>query len=188
MFAPPAVRASCRDRIAPVRVVWSGHCTLAVTDAAALRVKVQVVVFDPLLEHAPDQIASRPLETLSVTLVPVANEAEPLLPVATLIPAGLEVTRSPARPVAVTVSVAVCGGGGAGSTVRLVVAVAPLYVAEMVTGVDVATAEVETAKVAVLAPEGIVTDAGTVAAPALLLDRETVAPACGAAPDKVTAP
>jgi hypothetical protein len=36
-----------------------------------------------------------------------ANDAEPVLPVETLMPAGLEVTLSPLRPVAVTVSVAV---------------------------------------------------------------------------------
>jgi len=89
-------------------------------------VNVHVFVLDPLLEQAPDQVASRPLETLNVIAVPTANDAEPLLPVATLIPAGLDVTRSPPRPVAVTVSDAVCGGGGAGSTVRLVVAVTPL--------------------------------------------------------------
>ena len=60
----------------------------------------------PPLEQAPDQIASRVLDTLSVTEVPVANVAEPVLPTATLIPAGLELTRSPLLPVAVTVSVA----------------------------------------------------------------------------------
>ena len=60
----------------------------------------------PPLEQAPDQIASRPLVTLSVIEVPAAKEAEPVLPTPTLIPAGLEVTRSPLRPVAVTVSVA----------------------------------------------------------------------------------
>ena len=36
----------------------------------------------------------------------VANDADPLLPTATLIPAALDVTRSPLRPVAVTVNVA----------------------------------------------------------------------------------
>jgi hypothetical protein len=68
---------------------------------------VQVRALLPPLEHEPDQIASRPLVTLSVIEVPGANEAEPVLPTLTLIPAGLDVTRSPLRPVAVTVSVAV---------------------------------------------------------------------------------
>ena len=66
----------------------------------------------PPLEHAPDQTASRPFETLSVTDVPLANEAEPVLPTATLLPAGVEVTRSPLRPVARTVSVEDPAGDG----------------------------------------------------------------------------
>jgi hypothetical protein len=70
-------------------------------------VNVQVFTLLPPLEHAPDQIASRPLVTLSVIDVPVLNVAEPVLPTATLIPAGLELTRSPLRPVAVTERVAV---------------------------------------------------------------------------------
>jgi len=52
-------------------------------------------------------MASRPFETVSVIEVPVVNDADPVLPTATLIPAGVEVTLSPVRPVAVTVSVAV---------------------------------------------------------------------------------
>ena len=69
--------------------------------------KVQVFVLFPPLEQAPDQIASRPFVTLSVIEAPVVNDAEPVVPTDTLIPAGLDVTRSPLRPVAVTVSVAV---------------------------------------------------------------------------------
>ena len=67
---------------------------------------VQLLVLLPPLEHAPDQMASRPFVTLNVIAVPVANDAEPLLPVATLMPAGLDVTRSPLRPLALTVNVA----------------------------------------------------------------------------------
>jgi hypothetical protein len=85
------------------------HCTLAVTDALPLRVNVQVFVLFPPLEQAPDQMTSRLFVALRVIVVPVVNDAEPLLPTATLIPAGFEVTRSPPRPVAVTVSVPVCG-------------------------------------------------------------------------------
>jgi len=70
-------------------------------------VNVQLFCLLPPLEHAPDQMASRPFNTLKVIDVPVANDAEPLLPTATLIPAGLEVTRSPLRPDAETVNVAV---------------------------------------------------------------------------------
>ena len=82
------------------------YCTLALTEAAPVRVNVHVFALLPPLEQAPDQITSRVLEALSVIEVPVVNVAEPVLPTVTLIPAGLEVTRSPVRPVAVTVSVA----------------------------------------------------------------------------------
>ena len=98
---------------------------MAVTDAVPLIVNVHDFVFDPPLEQLPDQIASRPFETVNVIAVPTANELEPLLPVATLMPAGLEDTRSPLRPVAVTVSVALCGGADAGATVSVAVAVPP---------------------------------------------------------------
>jgi hypothetical protein len=90
------------------------HCTLAVTDAAAFRVNVQVFVLLPPLEQAPDQIASRPFDTPSTIDVPVANDADPVLPTVTVMPAGVDVIRSPLRPVAVTVSVTVWGGGGGG--------------------------------------------------------------------------
>jgi len=88
-------------------------------------VKVHDLVFDPPLEQFPDQIAERPFVTVNVIAVPTANDAEPLLPVATLMPAGLEDTRSPLRPVALTVSVAFWGGAAAGVTVNVDVAVAP---------------------------------------------------------------
>jgi hypothetical protein len=52
----------------------------------------------PPLEHAPDQMASRPLEMLSVIDMPAANDADPELPTLTLMPAGLGVTGSPLRP------------------------------------------------------------------------------------------
>jgi hypothetical protein len=80
---------------------------LAVTLAFALRVNVQLFRFAPPLEQAPDQIASRPFEALSVIDAPVENDADPVLPTATFTPAGLDVTRSPLRPLAVSVSVAV---------------------------------------------------------------------------------
>ena len=81
------------------------HCTLAVTDALAVSVNTQVFLLLPPLEQAPDQTASRPFETASVIDVPVVNDADPVLPTETLIPAGVDVTRSPLRPLAVTVSV-----------------------------------------------------------------------------------
>src|SRR5437660_12873134 len=92
----------------------SSYCTLALTEAAPVRVNVHVFTLLPPLEQAPLKIALRPLETASVIDVPVVNVAEPLLPTATLMPAGVDVTRSPVRPDAVTVSVADCAGGGGG--------------------------------------------------------------------------
>src|SRR5918994_1402943 len=157
---------------------------LAVTAAFAFSVNVQVFVLLPPLEHAPDQMTSRLFVALRVIVAPVANEAEPLLPTLTLMPAGFEVTRSPLRPVAVTVSVAVCGGG---FTVRVAVRVTPPALAVIVTGVDVVTALVAIAKVALVAPCATDTLAGTVAA-ALPLDRETAKPPAGAADVSVTVP
>jgi len=80
---------------------------LAVTETLPLTVNLQVFTLLPPLEQAPDQIALRPLETVRETVVPVANVAEPVVPTATLIPAGVDVTRSPDRPVAVKLTVAV---------------------------------------------------------------------------------
>ena len=77
------------------------------TAAFAFSVNVQVFVLFPPLEQAPDQMTSRSFVARSVIAAPTANDAEPVLPTATLMPAGVEVTRSPPRPVAVTVSVAV---------------------------------------------------------------------------------
>lgn len=67
---------------------------------------VQAFVWLPPLEQAPDQITSRPSVALSVIDVPIANGAKPVVPTATLMPAGDDRTFSPRRPVAVTVSVA----------------------------------------------------------------------------------
>jgi hypothetical protein len=120
-----------------------------VTDAVPLIVNVHVLLLFPPLEHAPDQIASRPFETLSVIAVPVANEAVPEVPTATLMPDGLENTRSPLRPVAVTVSGT---SWPAGVTVSVVVRVTPPALAVIVTGVDAATAVVVIVKAALVAP------------------------------------
>ena len=79
--------------------------------AVPFSVKAQVFVLVPPLEQAPDHSTSRPFVALKVIVVPTANDAEPLLPTLTLMPAGFEVTRSPLRPVAITVSVAACVGG-----------------------------------------------------------------------------
>jgi hypothetical protein len=153
------------------------YCTLAVTDELPLSVKVQVFVLLPPLEHAPDQMTSRLFVALRVIVVPMANDAVPLLPTATLMPAGLEVTRSPPRPVAVTVSDAVCPGG---VTVNVAVRVTPPALPMMVTGVDCETGAVLAVNVALVAPATTVTLAGTVAALVLLLDSATTMPPVGA--------
>jgi len=155
-----------------------------VTDAVPVMVNVHVLLLLPLLEHAPDQIASRPFETLSVIAVPPANDADPLLPTDTLMPDGLDVMRSPLRPVALTVKVAFCP---AGVTVNVAVRVTAPALAVTVTAVDAETALVVIAKVALVAPCATVTPAGTVAAP-LLSESVTANPPEGAAAVNVTVP
>jgi hypothetical protein len=129
----------------------SNYWTFALTDAAPLSVNVHVFRLLPPLEQAPDHTASRPPDTLNVIDVPVAIDAEPLLPTATLIPAGLDVTRSPLRPDAETVNVAVWPLAAA-VTVNEPVRVTPPAVAVTVTGVDALTLVVDTANVALVAP------------------------------------
>ena len=87
---------------------------MAVTVAALLAVNVHVLVLLPPLLQAPDQMAEPPFETLKVIDVLLTNDADPLLPVETLMPAGDEATRSPLRPDADTVMVTSPGGGGGG--------------------------------------------------------------------------
>src|SRR2546425_12450394 len=70
---------------------------------------------------------------------------------------------------------------------RSAVRVVLLYEAEILTVVEKITRDVFTLKVALVAPSGTVTLAGTVAA-ALLLERETRAPPLGAGPFSVTVP
>jgi hypothetical protein len=96
-----------RSSYAQVATDSTHHLTFALTDAVPVSVNLQLAVSRPPLEQAPDQNAVRSFETLSVIADPVANDADPVLPTATLIPAGLDDTTSPSRPLAVTVSVAV---------------------------------------------------------------------------------
>ena len=79
-------------------------------------------------------------------------------------------------------------GGGWGVTVSEAVCVTPAYDAEIVTGVELATAIVVTCTVARVSPAATVMLAGTVAAEVLLLDRETTVPAVGAGPLSITVP
>ena len=113
------------------------YCTLAVTLAFPLSVSVQLEL-DPV--QAPDQVALRPPETVSVIAVPEAKDACLELPTGTLIPAGLEVTVWPLRPVADTVRVKFGGGGGAlGLRNRVPISVRPPAVAKTVNPVCVVT-------------------------------------------------
>ena len=147
------------------------------TDALAFKVNVQLFVLFPPLEHAPDQIASRPFVTLSVIAVPPVNDPDPVLPTVTLMPAGLEVIRSPLRPVAVTVNVMFAD---AGFTVNAAVRVTPAKTAEIVAAVEAVTVLVVIVKVAVVAPAATVTLAGTVVA-VESSESVTAAPPAGAA-------
>ena len=147
-------------------------------------VNVQDLVLLPPLEHAPDQIASRPLLTLKVIELLVAKLADCVLPTATLIPVGLDSTRSPLRPVAVTVKLT---PAATGFTVSAAVLVTPAKAAEMVAVVDALTALVVMVKLALLAPAGTITLVGTVTA-TTLLESDTTAPPVGAALVRVTVP
>jgi hypothetical protein len=143
-----------------------------VTLEFAFNVKVQVFVLLPPLEQAPDQIASRPLVTLSVMAVPALNDRVCVLPTATLMPAGLERIEFPLRPVAVTVSEAVEGGGGGGAAglrVKAADLVTPPPETEIVTVVCVVTDDVKMLNPPVVDPLGIVTELGTEATAGLLL-------------------
>ena len=155
------------------------------TDVAALMVRLQVFTLAPPLEQPPDQMASRPLVTLNVITVPVVKLALPVVPTLTLSPAGLEETVSPVRPVAVSVNQA---PAGCGLTVRVAVRMAPPPEPVIVTAVELTTALVVTAKVALVAPAPTVTLAGTVATPEFELARLTRSPALGAALVKVAVP
>ena len=122
----------------------------------------------PPLEHAPLQMASRPLLMLSVTAVPGANCADPVLPVATLRPAGFEITRSPPRPPAVTASDVVVGAT-AGLSVKVAERVTPPPETEMAASVCALTGAVLMKNPPVVLPAGIRTTVAVNDAAALLL-------------------
>ncbi len=68
-----------RQQVAPGGMVTSGaggYWMLAVTLALPVSVKVHEVRFEPLEEHAPDQMADLPLSTDRVICLPATNVAE----------------------------------------------------------------------------------------------------------------
>ena len=101
-----------------------------------------------------------------------------------MIPVGLDSTRSPLRPVAVTVKLT---PAATGFTVSVAVLVTPAKTAEIVAEVEVVTELVVTVKLAPVPPAGTVTLAGTITA-LELLESDTTAPPVGAALVKVTMP
>ena len=117
------------------------YCTFALTDALPVKVNVQLAVLSAVVQ-APVQNAVRPPETLSVTAPFAGNEADPVLPTGTLIPAGLEVTLIPLRPLAVTVSTAVGAAGGGGFRVKPADRVTPPPETEMLPCARAVTAAV----------------------------------------------
>jgi hypothetical protein len=149
---------------------------LADTDVLAVSVNVQVFVLLPLLEQAPDQMASRPFDTLSVIDVPVPNEADPVWPTGTLSPEGVDLTVSPLRPLAVSVSVAVPAGGGGlgdgldGVTSSVADRVTPPPDTEIVTVVSAETDDVKMLKPPRVVPAGTIMPFGTDATAGWLLD------------------
>lgn len=61
--------------------MWRGqapclHCTFTITETLPLMVNVQVLALLPPLEHAPDQMASRPLVALNVIKLLAAKPAD----------------------------------------------------------------------------------------------------------------
>jgi hypothetical protein len=136
-----------------------------------LNVSVHVFVLLPLLEQAPDQIASRPFETLSVIDVFVANDADPVLPTSTLRPEGVELTVSPLRPLAVSVSVAVPEVVDEldGFTSSVADCVTPPPDTEIVTGVSTETDDVKMLKPPRVVPAGTIMPFGTDATAGWLL-------------------
>lgn len=113
-------------------------------------------------------MASRPLVMLSVTAVPGANCALPVLPVATLRPAGFDSTCSPLRPPAVTANDMVVGAT-TGFRVKMAERVTPPPETEIVASVCVLTADALMKNPPVVLPAGIVTELAFSAATALLL-------------------
>jgi hypothetical protein len=85
-LAQPSTVTTWRGRINENVVPFARpHLTFAVTDAVPAIVNVHVLLVLLPLERAPDQVASRPFETLSVIAAPVVNDPDPAPPTASLL-------------------------------------------------------------------------------------------------------
>jgi len=139
---------------------------------------VKVAVVAPAATVTPvGTVAAAVLLLVSVTVAPPVGAAPlsvtvPVDEVPPVTEVGLRLTELGTRAV----------------TVSVVVFVAPLEAAEMVTDVLLATGLVLTVKVAVVAPGATVTLAGSVAAAVLLLVNVTAIPPVGAAAFSVSVP
>src|ERR1700742_4344510 len=130
------------------------YCTFACTGESWFTVSVHDLVFAPLEEQEPVQMASFPLATLSVTTLPGCTCTTCVLPVGTFNPPTFETTRSPERPPAVTPRDLVVGAT-CGFMVRVADLVTPPPVVEMVISVCVLTGSVVICTLAAVLPAGI---------------------------------
>ncbi len=145
---------------------------MALTDALPFSVNVHVFLLLPPLEHPPDQIASLPFEALKVIDVPEVNDADAVLPALTSKATGCATV----APAAGLVREGADGSGEVeGFTDSVAVPDAPPNEPVILAAVDAVTALVVTVKLALLAPAGMVTVAGTVAA-LELSESDTTAP------------
>jgi len=198
--APPAGAAALSvtvpvDALPPVTLV--GWRLSSVSDGAGVTVSWTDRVVPPPVEEIVTvvDVVTGLVATANVAVVLPAGTVTPPGTAATAVLALDSVTTAPlagAAALRVTVPVDalppltlvgwrdsdanVTTGGGGGVTVSVAGRVSPPSVAVMVTVVDVVTALVVTGNVAVVLVEGMVTEAGTVAAAVLLLDSVTTAP------------
>ena len=139
-----------------------------------LSVNVQLVRLLPPLEQAPEKMAERPPDTVSVIDVPVVNEADPRVAGRDADARWVDVTLSPLRPLATPSGQrsAPVAAAVPRLTVTVAVRVTPFYVAVMVAVVSADTLVVFTVKPRAVVPDATVTLDGMLTTAGLLLDSE----------------